>query len=120
MCFHYQKVKGFVSVVFPFSEKHNCKQKFVKEKFLQSLQIALLMRLLKNNKIYTKFLSLFQLSQIYNLLCQKDNHEQKKWAYRLLSKNNDNSQWCALVMNVFSTRLDTSHANEDIDTKMTD
>ena len=43
-----------------------------------------------------------------------------KWAYRLLSKNNDNSQWRALVMNVFSTRIDTSHANEDIDTKMTD
>ena len=27
MCFHFQNVKGFVSVVFPFSEKHNCKQK---------------------------------------------------------------------------------------------
>ena len=40
MCFHFQNVKGFVSVVFPFSEKHNCKQKSV-----HSLQIALLMRL---------------------------------------------------------------------------
>ena len=39
-CFHFQNVKGFVSVVFSFSEKHNCKQKS-----LQSLQIALLMRL---------------------------------------------------------------------------
>ena len=29
MCFHFQNVKSFVSVVFPFSEKHNCKQKFV-------------------------------------------------------------------------------------------
>jgi hypothetical protein len=28
MSFHFQNVKGFVSVVFPFSEKHNCKQKF--------------------------------------------------------------------------------------------
>ena len=27
MCFHFQNVKGFVSVVFPFSKKHNCKQK---------------------------------------------------------------------------------------------
>ena len=40
MCFHFQNVKGFVSVVFPFSEKHNCKQKFVKKFFLQSLQIS--------------------------------------------------------------------------------
>ena len=29
MCFQFQNVKSFVSVVFPFSEKHNCKQKFV-------------------------------------------------------------------------------------------
>ena len=29
MCFHFQNVKGFMCVVFPFSEKHNCKQKFV-------------------------------------------------------------------------------------------
>ena len=58
---------------------------------------------------------------IFAVHCQKDNHEQMKWVYRLLSKNNDsNSQWCALVMNVFSTQQDTSHANEDIDTKMTD
>ena len=35
MCFHFQKVKGFVNVVFPFSEKHNCKQKSV-----HSLQIG--------------------------------------------------------------------------------
>ena len=27
MCFHFQNVKGFVSVVFPFSKKHNSKQK---------------------------------------------------------------------------------------------
>ena len=40
MCFHFQNVKGFVSVFFPFSEKYNCKQKSV-----QSCQIALLMRL---------------------------------------------------------------------------
>ena len=40
MSFHFQNVKGFVSVVFPFTEKHNCKQKSV-----HSLQIALLMRL---------------------------------------------------------------------------
>ena len=38
----------------------------------------------------------------------------------LSSKYNNNSQWCALVMNAFSTQLDSSHANEDIDTKMTD
>jgi serine/threonine protein kinase len=29
MCFHFQNVKGFMRVVFPFSKKHNCKQKFV-------------------------------------------------------------------------------------------
>ena len=29
MCFHFQNVKGLVSVVFPFSGKHNCKQKSV-------------------------------------------------------------------------------------------
>ena len=29
MCFCFQNVKGFISVVFPFSEKHDCKQKFV-------------------------------------------------------------------------------------------
>ena len=63
MCFHFQNVKGFVSVVFPFSEKHNCKQKSV-----HSLQIALLMRLWTNNEIYIKLLNLFQLSRIYNLL----------------------------------------------------
>ena len=40
MSFHFQNVKGFVSVVFPFSGKHNCKQKSV-----HLLQIALLMRL---------------------------------------------------------------------------
>ena len=40
MCFHFQNVKGFVRVVFPFSKKHNCKQKSV-----YSQQIALLMRL---------------------------------------------------------------------------
>ena len=38
MCFHFQNVKGFVSVVFPFLDKHNCKQKSI-----HSLQIALLM-----------------------------------------------------------------------------
>ena len=46
MCFHFQNVKGFVSVVFLFSEKHNCKQKSV-----YSLQIALLMRLWTNKNI---------------------------------------------------------------------
>ena len=40
MSIHFQNVKGFVSVVFPFSEEHKCRQKFV-----NSLQIALLMRL---------------------------------------------------------------------------
>ena len=40
MCFHFQNVKDFLSVVFPFSKKHNCDQKSV-----DSLQIALLMRL---------------------------------------------------------------------------
>ena len=49
MCFHFQNVKGFVSVVFPFSEKHNCKQK---------------------SDEYIKLLHLFQLSRIYNLLYQ--------------------------------------------------
>jgi hypothetical protein len=44
MSFHFQNVKGFVSVVFPFSEKHNCKQKFA-NKSVQALQKALLMRL---------------------------------------------------------------------------
>ena len=63
MYFHFQNVKGFVSVVFPFSEKHNCKQKSV-----HSLQIALLMRLWTNNEIYIKLLNLFQLSRIYHLL----------------------------------------------------
>ena len=29
MCFRFQNVKGFINVVFPFSEKHDCKQKFV-------------------------------------------------------------------------------------------
>ena len=42
LCFHFQNVKGFVSVVFPFSEKHNYKQKSDE----------------------------FQLSRIYNLLLQ--------------------------------------------------
>ena len=63
MCFHFQNVKGFASVVFPFSEKHNCKQKS-----LHSLQIALLMRLWESKKIYIGLLNLFQLSRIYNLL----------------------------------------------------
>mgnify|MGYP007048885485 CR=1 FL=1 len=65
MCFHFQNVKGFVSVVFPISKKHNCKQKSV-----ISLQIALLMRLWTNNNIYIyiKLLNLFQFSTIYNLL----------------------------------------------------
>ena len=36
-CFHFQNVKGFVSVVFPFSEKHNCKS-------VKSLQKASLTR----------------------------------------------------------------------------
>ena len=55
MCFHFQNVKGFVSVVFPFSEKHNCKQKSV-----HSLQIALLMRMWTNNELYMKLLNLLQ------------------------------------------------------------
>ena len=46
-CFHFQNVKSFVFVVFPFSGKHNCKQKSV-----LSLQIALLKRLWTNNEIY--------------------------------------------------------------------
>ena len=50
-------------VFFPFSEKHNCKQKSS-----HSLQIALPMRLWTNNKIYIKLLNLFQLSRIYDLL----------------------------------------------------
>ena len=29
MCFRFQNVKGFINVVFLFSEKHDCKQKFV-------------------------------------------------------------------------------------------
>ena len=33
MCFHFQNVKGFVSVVFLFCEKHNCKQKFTTNSF---------------------------------------------------------------------------------------
>ena len=37
---HFQNVKGFVIIVFPFSEEHNCKQKYV-----QSLKIALMMKL---------------------------------------------------------------------------
>ena len=61
MCFHFQNVKGFVSIVFPFSEKHNSKQKSV-----HSILIALLMRLWTNNEIYTKLLNLFQLQRIYN------------------------------------------------------
>ena len=63
LCFHFQNVKGFVSVVFSFSKKHNCKQRFE-----HSLQIALLMRLWINNEIYIKLLNLFQLSRVYNLL----------------------------------------------------
>ena len=63
MCFHFQNMKGFVIFVFPFSEKHNCKQKSV-----HSLQIALLMRLWTNNEIYIKLLNLVLLSRIYNLL----------------------------------------------------
>ena len=39
-CFHFQNVKGFVRFFSFFSKRHNCKQKSV-----QSLQIALLMRL---------------------------------------------------------------------------
>ena len=37
-----------------FSEKHNCKQQICKQKFVQSLQIALLMRLWLNIEIYIK------------------------------------------------------------------
>ena len=47
MSFHFQNVKGFVSVVFPFSGNHNCEQKSV-----HWLQIALLMWLWTNNKMY--------------------------------------------------------------------
>ena len=63
MCFHFQNMKGFVIFVFTFSKKHNCKQKSV-----HSLQIALLIRLWTNNKIYIKLLNFFLLSRIYNLL----------------------------------------------------
>ena len=49
MCFHFQNMKGFVSVVFPFLEKHNCKQK-CKQKSEQSIQIALLTRLYKQQQ----------------------------------------------------------------------
>ena len=76
MGFHFQNVKGFVSVVFPFSTKDNCKQKSVR-----SLQITLLMMLWINNEIYIKLLNLFwfQESIIYYipfspyryLLCNK-------------------------------------------------
>ena len=63
MCFYFQTVKGFVSVVFPFSRKHNCKQKYV-----HSLQIALLMRLWTNNKIYINLLNLFQCHFLYEMI----------------------------------------------------
>ena len=71
MRFHFQKVRGFVIFVFPFSffrktQQHNCKQTA-----LHSLQIALLMRLWTNNKTYMKLLNLFQLSRIYNSLHPK-------------------------------------------------
>ena len=62
MCFHFQNVKGFASVVFSFSEKNKCNQKCV-----HSQQIALLKRLWTNNDMNIKLLNLFQLSRIYNL-----------------------------------------------------
>ena len=40
MIFHFQNVEVFVSVVFPFSEKHNCRQKSVHS----PLQVALLIK----------------------------------------------------------------------------
>ena len=62
MCFHFQNVKGFVSVGFPFSEKHNCKQKSV-----YPLQMALQIRFWTNNQTYNNLFYLFQLSRLYNL-----------------------------------------------------
>ena len=61
MCFRFQNVKGFINVVFPFSEKHDCKQKFVnKDSFTGEV--------VKQQEIYIKLLNLFLLSRIYNLL----------------------------------------------------
>ena len=69
MSYHFQNVKGFMSVVVPFSEKHNCKQKFVNKILCTVTSNSFTDKVvLKNNKIYTKLLNLFQLSRIYNLL----------------------------------------------------
>ena len=83
MCFHFQNVKGFASVVFPFSEKYNFKQKSV-----HSLQISLLMRLWTNNEICTKLLNLFQLSEIHNLLYE------------------ENTLWDLVTFTIFQSYLD--------------
>ena len=50
MCFHFRNVKGFVSVVFPFSEKYNRKQKSV-----HSLQIFTDEVVNKKRNIYNAF-----------------------------------------------------------------
>ena len=62
MCFHFQIMKGFMSVFFSFFRETNCKQKSS-----HSLQIALLMTDEVVNK-HGKLLDLFQLSKIFNLL----------------------------------------------------
>ena len=45
------------------------------------------------------------MSKIYNLLCQKDNHEQKKWVYRLLAE--------ILTSNSVGTQLFFLGCNQD-------
>ena len=51
-----------MSDIFPFSEKHNCKQKSV-----HSLQIALLMRLWTNNELYIPYARHYKPRLIYFL-----------------------------------------------------
>ena len=67
MCFHFQNAKKFRECFFPFSKKCNCKQKFVK-----SLQKALLMRLCKKQKNrYKAFEFVSVVKNLYYLLSLK-------------------------------------------------
>ena len=67
MCFHFQNVKGFVSVVFPFP-KNTIVNKNLKTKICTVTINSFTDEVVKNNEIYVKLLNLFQLSRIYNLL----------------------------------------------------
>ena len=61
MCFHFQNVKGFVGISFPFTKKHNCKKNL-------HIHYKLLYWWGCKETIYIKLLNLFQLSRIHNLL----------------------------------------------------